>query len=80
MSNGPPKLSDVKWITLSQVVPYLERTKGITRSRQTVYNWAEHGVKRGIGRTVKLRTRLRAATIYTTRIWVQEFLDATSRT
>ena len=80
MSNGPPKLNDVKWVTLGQAIPYLERVKGITKTRQTIYNWAERGLSRQFGHTIKLKTRLRAGTLYTTRVWVTEFLDATSRT
>jgi hypothetical protein len=75
----PPRIADVKWITLGQVVDYLQRVKGITRSRQTIYNWAEDGIKRNIGRTIKLRTTMRAGKWYTTRRWVNDFLDATSR-
>ncbi len=74
-----PNLKDVKWVTLGEVPDYLTRTMGITRSRQTVYNWAKDGVIKGIGRRVKLRTVVRANKVYTTRKWVRDFIDATSR-
>lgn len=79
MSAGPPSLKDVQWITLGEVPAYLLKVHNITRQRQTVYNWAEKGLHKALGRTVKLKTQMRAGMIYTTRAWVRRFLDDTSR-
>lgn len=76
----PPRLSDVQWITLGLVVPYLEKTMGIVRTRQTIYNWAIKGVYRGLGKRIVLRTKMRANMIYTTRAWVRAFVEETSQT
>ena len=76
----PPRLSDVQWITLGMVVDYLQKTMGITRTRQTIYNWAIKGVYRGLGKRITLRTKMRANRIYTTRAWVKDFVEETSRT
>lgn len=79
MAATPPRLSDVQWITLGEVPAYLKNAHDISRTRQTVYNWAENGISRGHGARIKLKTKMRAGMIYTTRIWVKRFLDDTSR-
>jgi len=71
-------LEETQYIALSEVVPYLFKTMNIERSRQTIYNWALHGIERGLGRTVTLRTIRRAGRLATTRQWVQEFIDEVS--
>lgn len=67
-----------QYITLGEVVPYLSRVLGIDRTRQTVHNWAKHGVERGLSQTLYLQTIKRAGVMYTTRTWVREFVDALS--
>lgn len=62
---------------MGEVVPYL-RVLGICRTRQTIYNWANHGVERGLGRTVKLRTINRIGILCTTREWLQDFIAEVS--
>lgn len=70
--------TDTIYITLGEVVPYLNHTHGISRTRQTVHNWATTGVERGLGRIVKLKTVKRVGIRYTTKEWVREFLDEVS--
>lgn len=66
------------YISIQEVVPYMAKTMGIERTRQTVYNWATKGVERGLGRVVFLRTIKQAGRLNTTREWVREFVDEVS--
>lgn len=74
----PPNLRDVEWIRLGTVPKYLWAVYGIRKTRQTVYNWAEKGVTKRLGRIVRLRAEKRGATWYTKRRWVRAFVEATS--
>ncbi len=67
-----------EWITLGEVVVYLSRVLGIERTRQTIHNWALHGIKRGVHDRVMLRSKKRAGIRYTQRRWVKEFVDEIS--
>lgn len=61
---GAPMLG----IKVKDVPDYL-KTKGIVRTRATVYNWIETGVKGH-----KLRVYTRGGQLFTMRRWVDEFV------
>ena len=69
---------DPVYISIQEVVPWMAKSLGIERTRQTVYNWTTMGVERGLGRVVRLRTIKQAGRLMTTREWVKEFVDEVS--
>ena len=69
---------DPVYISIQEVVPWMAKTMGIQRTRQTVYNWTLKGVERGLGRVVFLRSIKQAGRLVTTREWVREFVDEVS--
>lgn len=65
--------TDQSLMPLGDVPQYLQ-TKGISKSRQTVYNWAKNGV-----RGTRLWTTVLAGDIRTSKAAVDEFIATLNR-
>ncbi len=63
-------------MTLAEVPGYVEELTGASISRQTVYNWSTKGRKiRGTKVRVHLKVMLKIGQLFTTKMWVKEFLE-----
>ena len=62
-------------MTVTEVRKYLEIHEGVTRAKQTVHNWMKEGLVGLDGEAVTLQHEVKAKVYYTTRTWLEEFLD-----
>lgn len=63
------------YIKLKDVPPIVLELTGVDRTAKTIESWARKG-RRGYDNTlVKLKTRKRLGTRFTTRQWIIEFLE-----
>ena len=63
---------------IAEVPAYVLKQTGVSRSRQTAYNWTTKGVKVA-GQTIKLQTETNAGQLFTKTEWVDAFLAQISR-
>lgn len=61
-------------ITIADVVDYIKARWGVTRSRQTIYNWIKKGAKDAGGQTVKLESTTVAGQAFTTHSAIEAFV------
>lgn len=65
---------DKKLIPLSAVPALLAELTGVTRTRNTIYNWTKKGCRTMDGRIVKLKITMRMNQTFTTKANVLEFI------
>lgn len=70
---GKPRNEDL--IKLNDVSKLLIELTGVTRCRATVYAWVIKGRINYAGQIIKLKTSKRLGSYYTTRAWVQKFIE-----
>lgn len=61
-----------KRMKMSEVPRYVQYHYGIEISRQTAYNWAKTGI-----RGVQLKTVRKAGKLFTTKGWLDDFIQST---
>jgi len=66
-------------IKLADVPALLLELAGVTRTKATVYLWANKGRPSYAGKRIKLQTTRKIGTLYTTREWVENFLRGLNR-
>lgn len=73
---------DRKAMALQTLIPvarlprFLEERDGLKRTKVTIYNWINDGIKQRDGEPYRLRTIMRNGRMHTTEDWLQEFLYA----
>lgn len=63
------------YLTLNDARLYFKKLTGILFSRGSIYNWTRVGRKSYSGLKIKLGTRKIIGTLYTSKFWIQRFLD-----
>lgn len=71
----PPPPAPLKKLTMTLAARYIRTQHCIDITRQTLYNWANKGVKGEFLRVLKIGPR----TFFTTKEWVDAFIASTSR-
>ena len=66
---------DKRLMPLSAVPSLLAELTGVTRTRNTIYNWAKKGCRTMDGRLVKLKTTTRMNQVFTTKQNVIDFIS-----
>jgi hypothetical protein len=67
-----------RYIPLRALAAEVFRLTGVTRQPSTVRMWARHGKSNSHGRNVKLKSRLRLGTRYSTVDWLRDFIKEVS--
>lgn len=62
-------------LTIPKAVEYIKVTYGVSRSRQTIYNWIKKGAVDAGGEMVKLESELLANQIHTAQEWLDTFIS-----
>lgn len=72
-------MPEEKLIKLADVPERVRIYSGITRNRQTAYNWITKGVKQKSGQKLVLKTVTKAGQLFTTETYLKEFLATLDR-
>ncbi len=67
-------MEPVVYLALSKVPAKVKELSGVTRGRQTIYNWAQKGRIDQQGTMRKLKTEVRCGQVYTTMEWLLDFM------
>jgi hypothetical protein len=65
-----------KLIKIVDVPAILIELTGVTRGKQTIYNWIRIGCRTNDARIIKLKSKKRMGQIFTTRSAVENFIKA----
>ena len=72
MNQKPPNNSEL--IKLGKAPAKVLELTGVTRTRETIYQWAKYGRNAQDGTMIKLRTVRRLGQLYTTQKWLEDFI------
>lgn len=61
-------------IRIADIPELLLKLTGVTRTRQTVYEWIHHGRRTYDGRLIVLKTTKRLGRLFTTKQWLEKFV------
>lgn len=70
---GKPKNSDL--IRVEDVPALVTELTGVVRGKPVVYHWIKRGRISRTGQLIKLKATKRMGNLFTTRKWLQEFID-----
>ncbi len=70
-----PKPKDEEYIRLATIAPMVYELTGVSRSPDTVKKWVLAGRISKHGVRIKLKHSKRLGLYYSTRKWLQEFID-----
>ena len=67
---------NIDYVSLDAASSLVFEMCGVKRGKYTVYKWAKDGRIDGHGKMIKLRTVNKLGRLYTTKLWLHNFIKA----